>query len=57
MEFRKDVKNRYFIYYLATVIICFVLGYVLLEVWIKYRTHLWKNYLLAFILFLHNSEC
>ena len=30
MEFRKDVKNRYFIYYLATVIICFVLGYVLL---------------------------
>lgn len=30
MEFRKNVKNRYFIYYLATVIICFVLGYVLL---------------------------
>ncbi len=23
----------------------------------KYLNHLWKNYLLAFILFLHNSEC
>lgn len=30
MEFKKNIKNRYFLFYLLTVVICFLLGYVLL---------------------------
>lgn len=30
MEFKKNVKNKYFLFYIMTAIICFVLGYVLL---------------------------
>lgn len=30
MELRKNIKNYYFLYYMATVVICFILGYVLL---------------------------
>lgn len=30
MEFKKNIKNRYFLFYVITVVICFVLGYVLL---------------------------
>ena len=30
MEIRKNIKNHFFLFYLLTVAICFVLGYVLL---------------------------
>lgn len=30
MELRKNIKNCYFLYYMLTVAICFILGYVLL---------------------------
>lgn len=30
MEFKKNIKNRYFLFYSLTVVICFLLGYVLL---------------------------
>lgn len=30
MELRKNIKNKYFLFYISTVVICFILGYVLL---------------------------
>lgn len=30
MEFKKNIKNKYFIFYIITVFVCFLLGYVLL---------------------------
>lgn len=57
MEFRKNVKNRYFIYYLATVIICFVLGYVLLVSLDKISNPSLEELFISIYTVLHNSEC